>query len=145
MSEDEEKKELLTRLANALLVRAGAIAYWKALHHKRSRRLNKKQRRYQYAARRAKKLRNFVKDLRLRGCADCHDYHEGHMSFDHLPEFEKKFDISRGHWKSFKLLAEEIAKTEVVCCRCHDRREKARGRPRGHTCRHPDHKQDKAP
>ena len=52
------------------------------------------------------------------------------MEFDHLPEFEKLFsvgDCRRGYQHTIN----EAAKCDVVCCKCHEKRELSRGRRHG--------------
>jgi len=55
------------------------------------------------------------------GCADCgFTGHPAALHFDHLPEFEKRRNLSkmtRGYSRA-NVLA-EIAKCEVVCANCH--------------------------
>lgn len=56
-----------------------------------------------------------------KGCADCgFNSHAAALEFDHLPEFEKKFNIGEkmGSY-SMATLLEEIAKCEIVCANCH--------------------------
>ena len=55
------------------------------------------------------------------GCVDCgYNKHPVALDFDHLPEFEKSFNVSakvrRAPWD--QILA-EVAKCEVVCSNCH--------------------------
>ena len=55
------------------------------------------------------------------GCVDCGNADIRVQEFDHLPEHEKRFGISRairGSVSTEKLI-EEIKKCEVVCANCH--------------------------
>lgn len=55
------------------------------------------------------------------GCVDCgYAAHPAALEFDHLPQFEKKFQIGLGcATKGWTSIGTEIAKCEVVCGRCH--------------------------
>lgn len=57
----------------------------------------------------------------VRGCTDCgYNAHPAALQFDHLPEFEKSFDIAQGITsRSLKKILAEIEKCEVVCGNCH--------------------------
>ena len=64
------------------------------------------------------------------GCVDCNLKDPRVLEFDHLPGFEKKFNISRavaGSTRSWKLILEEINKCEVLCSNCHKIRTQVRG------------------
>lgn len=54
-------------------------------------------------------------------CVDCDRTNPAGLEFDHLPEFEKSFNISQAPEKgySWDRILEEIAKCEVVCGYCH--------------------------
>jgi hypothetical protein len=58
-------------------------------------------------------------------CLDCGEADPVVLDFDHLPEFEKKTNVSKlvssGTW-SWATVEAEIAKCEVVCSNCHRRR-----------------------
>lgn len=63
-------------------------------------------------------------------CKDCGETDPVVLEFDHLPEFEKKFDVSRaisGSTRSWKLIQQEIDKCDIVCSNCHKRRTARRG------------------
>ena len=63
-------------------------------------------------------------------CADCKIKDPRVLEFDHLPEFEKSFNISRavsGSTRSWKLILKEIEKCEIVCANCHKIRTQIRG------------------
>ena len=56
----------------------------------------------------------------LNGCADCgYNEHPVALQFDHLPEFEKKFELSRADQYTWEETEAELAKCEVVCANCH--------------------------
>ena len=61
-------------------------------------------------------------------CTDCGENYPYYvMEFDHLPEFEKKFNISMlGKVANLRELQAEIAKCEVVCSNCHKIRTRGR-------------------
>jgi len=69
--------------------------------------------------------------LSTQKCADCGDTDIRVLEFDHLPEYEKSFNIAhRAGYFSWDKTSEEIKKCEVVCRNCHakrtiDRRENA--------------------
>lgn len=68
------------------------------------------------------RLRNY---LMSHPCVDCGEQDIVVLEFDHLPDFEKKFEIGRAvtsTTRSWSLIETEIAKCEVVCCNCHRRR-----------------------
>jgi hypothetical protein len=72
-------------------------------------------------------------EFKDRPCADCGiNYGPEHMEFDHVEERGPK-DVSVCHLAKASLdrFLAEIAKCDVVCCRCHERREVARGRSHG--------------
>lgn len=56
-----------------------------------------------------------------RGCTDCgFSEHPAALEFDHLPQFEKLFDIGRAVYKvAWTAILLEIEKCEVVCSNCH--------------------------
>lgn len=55
------------------------------------------------------------------GCVDCgFNEHPAALEFDHLPGYEKLFDIGRAVYKrAWKAVLAEIEKCEVVCSNCH--------------------------
>lgn len=55
------------------------------------------------------------------GCADCgYNAYGVALDFDHLPEFEKSFNVSKlVRYGSIDRILDEIAKCEVVCANCH--------------------------
>lgn len=64
------------------------------------------------------KLRDFLIELRKNPCTDCHQkFPYWIMEWDHLPQFEKSFDICTA--SSERLALEEIKKCELVCANCH--------------------------
>lgn len=63
-----------------------------------------------------------------RGCRDCGlvpDYAMV-LSFDHLPEHEKEFQLSKATSYSMERIRAEIEKCEVVCLNCHAARTASR-------------------
>lgn len=61
-----------------------------------------------------------VQEAKDKPCTDCGKiYHHSVMDFDHLPQFQKLFPISKWRQHSRKQIKEEIAKCEVVCSNCH--------------------------
>jgi len=53
-------------------------------------------------------------------CIDCKQKFPPYcMDFDHLPGFEKKFDLCFNHLRTLEVVKEEIAKCDVVCAICH--------------------------
>lgn len=89
---------------------------------KRNRRKNRKQKK-EYQANYRARLRVFIDDLKEdTPCADCGVvYHPRVMDFDHLPEFDKRYTISKMVQMQCKIetILEEIAKCELVCANCH--------------------------
>jgi hypothetical protein len=80
---------------------------------------------------RQKDLQAKVAKLKTKPCTDCQKtFDPVCMDFDHLPQFEKKWNICymlRRHMR-WKLIEAEIAKCELVCANCHRLRSKTRGR-----------------
>lgn len=63
-------------------------------------------------------------------CKDCgRTYPPYIMDFDHLPQYEKKYEISSiaGGRYPISTLKDEIAKCDVVCSNCHRERTHQRG------------------
>ena len=66
------------------------------------------------------KKQAFIEALKDVPCADCGiKYPPVCMDFDHLPQYEKKFTISRSTHITVEALLLEVAKCEVVCANCH--------------------------
>lgn len=62
-------------------------------------------------------------------CVDCGETDPTVLDFDHLPGAAKRFTISRAvgaSTRSWRAIAEEMAKCEVVCANCHRRRTASR-------------------
>ena len=79
---------------------------------------------------RQKNFENMWELLSDKKCIDCGIKDSRVLEFDHLPEFEKKFDIARavsGSTRSWKTILNEINKCEVVCANCHRIRTMNRG------------------
>lgn len=71
---------------------------------------------------RRKSLYDLIDVIKDRPCADCKNkFHPVAMDFDHLPEHNKSFNISRAANRNYSIesVLEEIKKCEVVCSNCH--------------------------
>ncbi len=71
--------------------------------------------------------REFVMNYKIANptCSDCGiDYPYYILDFDHLPQFEKSFELkaSGSKDKSIPQIEAEIAKCEIVCANCHRHR-----------------------
>ena len=87
------------------------------------------------AAHRQRNFERMIAYLAVHPCSDCGEPDPVVLDFDHLPEFEKRFEIARAvgaSTRSWKSIEQEIAKCEVVCANCHRRRTAARGDHRKH-------------
>ena len=62
------------------------------------------------------------------GCISCErPIEDPHLlEFDHLPEYEKKMDVSHALYQGWEVLRAEAAKCEIVCYWCHKERTKVR-------------------
>ncbi|WNM73006.1 HNH endonuclease [Streptomyces phage Persimmon] len=70
-------------------------------------------------------MEKLLEYLAMHPCVDCGEADPIVLEFDHLPEFEKSFEIGRAVTSSTMSWAKvltEIDKCEVVCCNCHRRR-----------------------
>lgn len=75
---------------------------------------------------RAKK-KAFILAARNHPCTDCGMFYGvERMEFDHRSD--KRFNMGEGTAHSWQAIREEIAKCDVICCTCHEKREIARGR-----------------
>ena len=73
---------------------------------------------------------NLWKYLSDKSCIDCGINDSRVLEFDHLPEYEKSFDIAKaisGSTRSWSLIMTEINKCEIVCANCHKIRTADRG------------------
>jgi len=64
----------------------------------------------------------FIRESKNKPCTDCHiSYPYYVMDFDHLPQYEKSFEIGRSFvsGRSMEQIKKEIAKCELVCANCH--------------------------
>ena len=69
---------------------------------------------------RNKENRSWVQEQKRGPCTDCgNSYPPEIMHFDHLPEFEKRREVSAMLALSREVIAEEIGKCELVCPTCH--------------------------
>lgn len=75
-------------------------------------------------------LRTIINAVKSSGCSDCgNKTNTDSLTFDHLPKYEKLGDINDFvRNKSRRKLLIEMAKCDVVCRDCHDKRERKRGR-----------------
>jgi len=72
--------------------------------------------------------KTYIKAYKLKhGCCKC-GYQEDSdaLQLDHLPEFEKRADVSTLESKSWSVITTEIAKCQVLCANCHALETKAR-------------------
>ncbi len=61
-----------------------------------------------------------INELKSVPCADCGSKHHPYvMDFDHLPQFEKKFNVSSKFDRPLEEVKAEAAKCDVVCSNCH--------------------------
>lgn len=84
-----------------------------------------KDRYYQRAKNRDKKIDELINKYKRKPCADCGGVFPPYiMDFDHLGKEPKKYKIAtmRRRRMSFALIEKEIAKCEVVCANCHRKR-----------------------
>lgn len=84
------------------------------------------------ADKRQKELRKIINEAKNKPCTDCKEqYNQWQLTFDHLPEFTKKFNISSAKAESVSIstLLNELAKCEVVCANCHANRTHSRLAP----------------
>ena len=90
--------------------------YWKrqGTYDKHKTRIKKNNARY------VERNRRLVLDRLSGGCVDCGMLDVRVLEFDHLPQFEKSFTISRKLASvSESTLTSEMDKCEVVCANCH--------------------------
>jgi len=84
---------------------------------------------------RQKNFAKFIEYLQSHPCVDCGETDIRVLQFDHLPQFEKKFEIGRaitGSTRKWEVILEEINKCEVVCANDHLRRTGSRAGWRKH-------------
>lgn len=78
------------------------------------------------------RLAKIIYDARTKACMDCGLFYGTEcMEFDHRLGEKKLFCIGEGKKGTKKALLAEIAKTDVLCCECHGKRERSRGRSHG--------------
>lgn len=65
--------------------------------------------------------KKWIDSIKLeRGCKDCgYKRHPHALDFDHMPGFEKSFEVSQSVGRSKENLLKEIEKCELVCANCH--------------------------
>lgn len=62
----------------------------------------------------------YVRQQKNNPCLDCGGrFHHSAMEFDHLPQFQKFFDLSRCRQRKFDEVLRELKKCELVCANCH--------------------------
>lgn len=64
---------------------------------------------------------------RAAGCTDCGCADPDQLDFDHLPGFEKLFNLAEVVKHGWTAIEAEMAKCEVVCKDCHKERSQSRG------------------
>ena len=107
--------------ANQESAKAKARAHWANMNEEE--RDHRRTTNRAYATRR----RQRVELLKTGPCADCgNTYPPECMDFDHRPDEDKSFDISRGSVRAWPVVEAEIAKCELVCANCHRIRTKNR-------------------
>lgn len=71
----------------------------------------------------AQSKKRYIQAAKAKPCADCNvSYPYYVMQFDHLPQFEKSFNLSSWSRRTLVQIEQEIAKCEVVCGNCHAER-----------------------
>lgn len=70
-----------------------------------------------------KRLKEYISSLKNVPCTDCGiKYPPYIMDFDHLPKYEKKYNVGTLSSYSVRVIDEEVKKCEVVCANCHRER-----------------------
>jgi hypothetical protein len=83
---------------------------------------NPEKRRVNNAASRERK-RDILRKAKDKPCMDCGVKYPPHvMDFDHV-RGEKQFNIGTNVNRGYKVVADEVAKCDVVCANCHRERE----------------------
>jgi hypothetical protein len=73
--------------------------------------------------------KQFILDAKNKPCHDCNkSFNSWQMQFDHREPQEKRFNVGGSYTRSFKNLAIEISKCDVVCANCHADRTYKQGR-----------------
>lgn len=71
--------------------------------------------------------RELIREVKDKPCTDCGvKYPPYVMEFDHLPEYDKSFNVSESATRSWERVLKEIEKCELVCANCHRIRTNAR-------------------
>lgn len=81
-----------------------------------------KKQEYTVSKERKASIRETIINLKDVPCKDCWQKYPWYvMDFDHLPGFEKKFNLSiaTSKWYSVKKILEEAKKCDIVCSNCH--------------------------
>jgi len=77
-------------------------------------------------------MMKYVREYKKNPCTDCQQtFPVECMDFDHLPKFDKKFNLASMIGYSAEAIEQELAKCELVCSNCHRIRTAARRRAGG--------------
>ena len=85
---------------------------------------------YKRTAEQRQRNQEFIFEYLLKHpCVDCGEDDPIVMEFDHLPEYDKKYEVSGMIIKGYAIesIKKEIDKCDVVCANCHKRRTSKRG------------------
>lgn len=77
---------------------------------------------YESKKRKFADIRQYIQDRKSNPCADCGNVYPTYvMDFDHLPQYEKSFNLARFQSmnKSMRQVVDEIKKCDLVCANCH--------------------------
>lgn len=77
---------------------------------------------------RNQRIRDYIQLAKNVKCPDCNQVKDD-MTFDHLPQYKKRFNLASACKHGFGAVKREVAKCEVVCRDCHDKREVIRHQP----------------
>jgi hypothetical protein len=74
------------------------------------------------------KKRTLIRDAKDVPCIDCGNVFPYYvMDLDHLPQFEKKFQLGEYMYHTIAEITEELKKCQAVCANCHRYRTHNRG------------------
>lgn len=79
--------------------------------------------------------KNMWEYLLSKECVDCGIKDPRVLEFDHLPEYQKNFEIGKaisGSTRAWKTILSEIEKCDIVCSNCHKIRTMTRGNYKRH-------------
>ena len=83
---------------------------------------NNKEKFLGYAARKRRKIKSAINDLKNKPCLDCRQSFPSYvMQFHHRNPDEKEFDVARAVGSSLSLerILKEIEKCDLLCANCH--------------------------